>query len=110
MKMIAKLIALILTVSVLICSLASCDALTENLGDILSAFGQADSENADVDSGGETDENEEQTPPASDGGTSDDEDITDGGEEDEGTACRVQGHHLHRYDRHRALCDDRRKP
>ena len=89
MKMIAKLIALILTVSVLICSLASCDALTENLGDILSAFGQADSENADVDSGGETDENEEQTPPASDGGTSDDEDITDGGEEDEGTKIPV---------------------
>ena len=90
MKMIAKLIALILTVSVLICSLASCDALAENLGDILSAFGQADSENADVDSGGETDENGEQTPPVSDGGSENEGGTDDGGtEEDEGAKIPV---------------------
>ena len=90
MKMIAKLIALILTVSVLICSLASCDALAENLGDILSAFGQADSENADVDSGGETDENGEQTPPVSDGGSENEGGTDEGGtEEDEGAKIPV---------------------
>lgn len=90
MKMIAKLIALILTVSVLICSLASCDALAENLGDILSAFGQADSENADVDSGGETDENGEQTPPVSDGGSGNESGTDEGGtEEDEGAKIPV---------------------
>ena len=90
MKMIAKLIALILTVSVLICSLASCDALAENLGDILSAFGQADSENADVGSGGETDENGEQTPPISDGGSENEGGTDEGGtEEDEGAKIPV---------------------
>ena len=90
MKMIAKLIALILTVSVLICSLASCDALAENLGDILSAFGQADSENADVDSDGETDENGEQTPPVSDGGSENEGGTDEGGaEEDEGAKIPV---------------------
>ena len=90
MKMIAKLIALILTVSVLICSLASCDALAENLGDILSAFGQADSENADVGSGGETDENGEQTPPVSDGGSENEGGTDEGGtEEDEGAKIPV---------------------
>lgn len=90
MKMIAKLIALILTVSVLICSLASCDALAENLGDILSAFDQADSENADVDSGGETDENGEQTPPVSDGGSENEGGTDEGGaEEDEGAKIPV---------------------
>ena len=90
MKMIAKLVALILTVSVLICSLASCDALAENLGDILSAFGQADSENADGDSGGETDENGEQTPPVSDGGSENEGGTDEGGtEEDDGAKIPV---------------------
>ena len=90
MKMIAKLVALILTVSVLICSLASCDALAENLGDILSAFGQADSENADVGSGGETDENGEQTPPVSDGGSENEGGTDEGGtEEDDGAKIPV---------------------
>ena len=74
----------------LICSLASCDALAENLGDILSAFGQADSENADGDSGGETDENGEQTPPVSDGGSENEGGTDEGGtEEDDGAKIPV---------------------
>lgn len=90
MKMIAKLIALILTVSVLICSLASCDALAENLGDILSAFGQGDLGSTDDGSGGETDENGEQTPPVSDGGSENEGGTDEGGtEEDEGAKIPV---------------------
>ena len=89
MKLTAKLIALMLTVSVFVCSLVSCDALAENLGDILSVLGQGDLGSTDDGSGGKTDENGEQTPPVSDGGTSDDEDIADGGEEDEGTKIPV---------------------
>ena len=90
MKMIAKLIALILTVSVLICSLASCDALAENLGDILSVLGQGDLGSTDDGSGGETDENGEQTPPVSDGGSENEGGTDEGGtEEDEGAKIPV---------------------
>ena len=90
MKMIAKLVALILTVSVLICSLASCDALAENLGDILSVLGQGDLGSTDDGNGGETDENGEQTPPVSDGGSENEGGTDDGGaEEDEGAKIPV---------------------
>jgi hypothetical protein len=52
MKMMAKLIALMLALSVLICSLASCDALAENFGDILSQIGQGIAGNGNTDENG----------------------------------------------------------
>ena len=79
MKMIAKLIALILTVSVLICSLASCHALAENFGDILSQIGQGSADNGSADEEIPNDSIEDEN-----GGTGSDDTVTDESDEKDG--------------------------
>ena len=71
MKMMAKLIALMLALSVVICSLASCDALAENFGDILSQIGQGRADE-EIPNDSVEDEN---------GGTGSDDTVTDESDE-----------------------------
>jgi hypothetical protein len=76
MKMMAKLIALMLALSVVICSFASCDTLTDSLCDILSQIGQGSADNGSADEEIPNDSVEDEN-----SGTESDDTVTDESDE-----------------------------